>query len=410
MSGLTPVRLADVITDAKTGFACGDEGVDGVFQIRMHNVTRGGALDLRKRRRVPPHHRAIRGSILHANDVLFNATNSPDLVGKAAVFHDSGEPTTFSNHFFRLRTDRNRLTADYLAHWLQFLYRTGTFKSMCRQWVNQATVSRESLLAMTIPLCPVDDQLRISRLLNGVNLVRTKRRETIVHLESLSHSIFDDSFGDLIDNDRGWPKGNVADLVANFESGRSFAADSSVATTPHFRVLKVSAVTTGKFLPAESKPVPPEYTPPHAHVVRKGDLIFSRANTASLIGATAHATEIPDNLLLPDKLWRFVWHDESTATPLYILQLFRQRKFRIEITRRSSGTSDSMKNITKANVLSIECGLPPVELRHSYERAAQKIETLGAKQLVDLTELDALFASLQYRAFRGELWPDRTEN
>jgi type I restriction enzyme S subunit len=211
-------------------------------------------------------------------------------------------------------------------------------------------------------------------------------------------------FGNIVKNNFKWPSGRVSDLVAKFESGKSFAADADSEAEARHRILKVSAVTSGYFLPTESKPVPRTYNPPSSHFVQDGDLIFSRANTESLIGATALASSPPDNLLLPDKLWRFVWHKNETGTPLYIRQLFRQAEFRREITRRSSGTSGSMKNISQPKVLSIECGIPPMDLRHTYSERVKAIEILKSKHSSHLAELDTLFVSLQDRAFRGKLW------
>ena len=90
MSLWQTLRLSDVVVDAKPGFACGEDPPDGVFQFRMNNVTIEGKLDFSKKRRVPRDTRNLETFLLDPGDVLFNATNSPELVGKSAFFpgHD----------------------------------------------------------------------------------------------------------------------------------------------------------------------------------------------------------------------------------------------------------------------------------------------------------------------------------
>jgi type I restriction enzyme S subunit len=210
-------------------------------------------------------------------------------------------------------------------------------------------------------------------------------------------------FGDPVTNDRHWPRVRVDSFVAGFESGKSLVADDEDDSGSLFRVLKVSAVTSLEYKPEQSKAVPSNYVPPTAHFVRAGDLLFSRANTTELIGATAFVDRTPDNLLLPDKLWRFVWHEPSRTTPFYVRHLFRQPKFRQEIGQRASGTSGSMKNISHEKVLSIEVGQPPLPLQQTFATRVRAIEALKATHRAALAEADALFASLQQRAFAGGL-------
>ncbi len=175
----------------------------------------------------------------------------------------------------------------------------------------------DKLLKISYPLLP--EQRRIAAILDQAETLRTQRRTALALLDSLTQSLFLDMFGDPVANDRGWPKVTVNDFVAGFESGKSLVADDEEDSASKYRVLKVSAVTSLEYKPEQSKAVPADYAPPQSHIVRAGDLLFSRANTSELIGATAYVEATPDNLLLPDKLWRFVWHAPSKAAPLYVM-------------------------------------------------------------------------------------------
>ncbi|MFA6632077.1 MAG: restriction endonuclease subunit S, partial [Kiritimatiellia bacterium] len=169
------------------------------------------------------------------------------------------------------------------------------------------------------------------------------------------------------------------------------------------RVLKISAVTGMKFLAHESKPVPDSYEPPKEHFTRPGDLLFSRANTTELVGAVAYVECTPSNILLPDKLWRFVWRSPVQVEPFFVWALFQTPSLRREIGRRASGTSGSMKNISQEKVFGIRTIVPPLSLQREFAGRVAAVEKLKAAQRASLAELDELFASLQHRAFRGEL-------
>lgn len=267
----------------------------------------------------------------------------------------------------------------------------------------QPNINQGIIKSLAIPLPTKPEQRRIAAILDQADALRAKRREALAQLDSLTQSIFIEMFGDPVANDRVWPFVAVSDFVAGFESGKSIVADDEDESESPFRVLKISAVTSLEYKPEHSKAVPSDYIPPASHIVRKGDLLFSRANTTELIGATAYVNETPDNLLLPDKLWRFVWFEKPRAAPLYVRHLFQQVKFRQEIGQRASGTSGSMQNISQPKVLSIRVGNPPLALQQTFATRIQSVEALKITHKAALQELDRLFASLQHRAFSGEL-------
>jgi type I restriction enzyme S subunit len=263
-------------------------------------------------------------------------------------------------------------------------------------------VNATKLKGLAIPLPPLPEQRRIADILDKSDALRARRRRVLGHLDALTEAIFTEMFGDPVANDRSWPVTKVGDFVAGFQSGKNIAASADNAAQG-YRILKVSAVTSGTFDPAESKPAPPTYVPPTSHIVRDGDLLFSRANTSELVGATAFVEAPPDNILLPDKLWRFSWHIPARVDPKYVHYLFQRPTFRAVVSRNATGTSGSMKNISRAKVLAIACGLPPLGLQQEFARQITCVETLRRFQAQQLAEMEALFSSLQHRAFRGDL-------
>jgi type I restriction enzyme S subunit len=163
--GWRHVKLRDVILEAQGGFASGERDANGVIQLRMNNVTTSGQFEWSSFLRVPASPETIQIYRLENGDVLFNNTNSTELVGKSALFEGYSEPVVFSNHFTRLRADLNFLEPSYLATWLQHQWQRHTFAEICNRWIGQSAVQRDKLLALEITLPQLSEQKRIAAIL-----------------------------------------------------------------------------------------------------------------------------------------------------------------------------------------------------------------------------------------------------
>ncbi len=109
----------------------------------------------------------------------------------------------------------------------------------------------------------------------------------------------------------------LGDLISKIESGKSIVGiDENLPNG--FNVLKISAVSRNGFRSGELKPLPEGYMPPKAHMLKDGDLIFSRANTAELVGLACIADKAPLNTALPDKLWRLVLALDACVTEEFL--------------------------------------------------------------------------------------------
>lgn len=252
---------------------------------------------------------------------------------------------------------------------------------------------------LNLPLAsvpPLHKQRRIAAILDHADAVRAKRRQILAQLDALTQSIFYDMFGDPDAVNKNIQFGDVASL----SGGRNLVGDDPAADS-QYRVLKISAVTTGRFKPHESKPLPPDYVPPMDHLVRPGDLLMSRANTTELVGAVALVSTTPPNLALPDKVWRFDW--KTDAEPVFWHALMGTATVRRRISRLASGTGGSMKNISKAKLELMP--LPRIEMDQQLKFADRSSRVELNRVLVEraLAAEDALFLSLQTRAFRNEL-------
>jgi type I restriction enzyme S subunit len=330
--------------------------------------------------------------LVAAGDVLVS-TVRPNL-NAVAMVPDELDGATASTGFTVLRP-RSTLDGRYLFHWVRS---TGFIDEMVRKATGASypAVSDRIIKESPIPAPALPEQRRIAAILDHADAIRAKRRQVLAHLDTLTQSIFSDMFGDPEAATKTVPFREIAVL----SGGRNLVAADSDSDSA-YRVLKISSVTSGQFKAWESKPLPEGYVPPPAHLVRPGDLLMSRANTTDLVGAVALVHDTPPNLALPDKVWRFTWHDPASV-PLFYHALFHTSSIRRRISRLSSGTGGSMKNVSKAKLESMQ--LPRVSLSKQREFAA-RIDRVNAQRLALQRARcadDNLFASLQSRAFRGE--------
>ena len=166
---------------------------------------------------------------------------------------------------------------------------------------NLPRLDSRSFDSIEIPLPLPSEQKRISDIFRhwqGINSLGLQAESSV---NELSFAAFHSIFGQLATNSKNWPIVPVRAFVSEFEGGKSLPDEGS-DVPGRARVLKISAVTSGRFDPTESKSVPSGYEPPAHHFVKRGDLLISRANTEELVAATAYVDECPPNILLSDKL------------------------------------------------------------------------------------------------------------
>jgi type I restriction enzyme S subunit len=158
--------LGGLIIEALPGFARGERDDKGVIQMRMNNVDVRGRITLDNVIRVPTTSEEVEKYQLSPGDVVFNNTNSTELVGKSAYFEGFDESIVYSNHFTRIRTKKDLLDSKYLASWLVYQWQNRIFENICNRWIGQSAVNNEKLLSLKIPFPPLAEQKRIAAILN----------------------------------------------------------------------------------------------------------------------------------------------------------------------------------------------------------------------------------------------------
>ena len=188
------VRLKDAIKDMQPGFAQrpGDKG--SIPQIRTHNISPQGKIDLSGLKFVIPSKTERAHYSLQAGDVIFNNTNSEEWVGKTAVFKEEGD-YVFSNHMTRIRVDTSLISPDFLAYYLNFLWKSGFSKQKAKRWVNQAGIDQSTLQGFIVPLPTLLEQDQLVDVLMQIDILRQLRDETLKLALEISQALFIEIFG-----------------------------------------------------------------------------------------------------------------------------------------------------------------------------------------------------------------------
>lgn len=342
--------------------------------------------------------------MLNHGDVLFNATNSPALVGKSAFFGGCDEPVTFSNHFIRIRTNQDKVDGKYLARWLSYQFQNRIFEGMCRQWVNQATVGKEALLSLRIPVLPITEQRRIAAILDKTDALRAKRREALAQLDSLTQSIFIEMFGDPVTNPLGWKSGTVQDaldagLILNIQDGNHGELHPKVSDFSETGVPFVMAnCLSGGQLNVD---VAYRLDPTWLKKLRVGfgkpnDVLLSHKGT---VGEVAIVPSRQESVILSPQVTYY--RTGRLLDSQFLAGYFKTAWFQAVLKKDAIQSTRAYIGITRQRSLPLV--FPPLELQQEYARRSDFAEHLTTCCKTSLGQLDSLFSSLQHRAFRGEL-------
>lgn len=181
-----------------------------------------------------------------------------------------------------------------------------------------------------------------------------------------------------------WREIEIRDTVLRLDAGASVLSEERMITNGEIGVLKVSAVSYGRFMPQAHKAVTiPTQIERLTVIPLKGTLLVSRANTYELVGASAYVENDYPDLFLSDKLWRIQTTEECDA--LWLSYVLSAANTRARIADRATGTSGSMKNISQSAFLSIKIPFPPfpeqrkiAEILGTWDAAIGRVEQLIA--------------------------------
>ena len=248
-------------------------------------------------------------------------------------------------------------------------------------------ISKGVLAETEIPLPDLNEQKKVAEQLTKVDGLIAARKEQLAKLDQLVKSRFIELFGAINDDVP------LSYYIASLNAGKSLAGEEECPN----KVLKTGAATYDYFDATQVKNLPLDYEPQEDHRVSAGDVIISRMNTAELVGAAAYVWDVPERVYLPDRLWRAEIKD--TANAIFVWQVLIQSSTKESIRRIASGTSGSMKNISKLGLLGIRVVKAPISLQEQFAAFVEQTDKSKLAIQQSLDKLETLKKSLMQEYF-----------
>ncbi|ELA8919473.1 restriction endonuclease subunit S [Vibrio parahaemolyticus] len=177
-------------------------------------------------------------------------------------------------------------------------------------------------------------------------------------------------FGDFSD---GLSVTQLSEIISKLESGVSVNSEDVPPNSNEFGILKTSAIYAGSFIPEQAKVITDESELQRAKLNPKKDsIIISRMNTPALVGESGYISKSYSNLFIPDRLWQATVSDKYSAR--WLSYLLTSPRTRFIISSKGTGTSNSMKNISKPSFLSIEAVTPVLSEQQKIASFLSKVD------------------------------------
>jgi type I restriction enzyme S subunit len=312
-------------------------------------------------------------------------------VGKVAM---AGTSLCFSQDITALIPNPQKLDTGYLVQFLRT--KVPHFERLARGATIKG-ITREVVTDLPISLPPLPEQRRIAEILNRTEALRAKRHAALAQLDILIQAIFVDLFGDPTTHRKGFMRMPLASLVRSGDTINYGVVQPGDEFDEGVPLIRVGDLKDGKVSHMSLKRIAPSIEMAYKRSRLNGDEIL--VSCVGSVGVVALADESVKGFNIARAVARIplAGTTDRTFMAAYLKTDFVQRYFTNELRTVSQPTLN-IKQLSETIVM-----LPPRDLQREFARRVAAVEKLKAAHRASLAEMDALFASLQHRAFRGEL-------
>ncbi len=384
--------LSKVILNLQQGFARRpNDDATGIPHLRPNNISSNGILNLSDIKYVQATNQDLDRYGIQKEDIIFNNTNSIELVGKTAYI-DKEFNYVISNHLTRIRVNPEILHAEFLAFYLHHLWQRGISRRWAKQWVNQAAIDIPSLSQFEVPVPTLSEQKYIINILHRVNALRSQRYSANERIKELYLALFLSMFGNPAKNPMKW---KVVSLVQAgcLERGKS---QHRPRDAPYLYGGPYPFIQTGDV--ANSNGMITRYHRTYSEAGLAQSRLWPKGTLCITIAANIAKTGIlAFDSCFPDSVVGFIPKKEVNVE--YVHQWFSIIQGRLEDIAPYS----AQKNIN-INILSnLLIPLPPISLQDDFANKVAQIRRGAELQDQASSRLEVLQQSLVDQAFSGQL-------
>ena len=332
---------------------------------------------------------------LEAGDIVFARTGS---TGNSLLVGDCPEGAVFASYLIRLRVQPEVADPGYVSH---FFRSPGYWRQITSASDGgvQKGVNASKLKKLLVPLPTLEVQQRIAAMLDAADELRAKRRLALAKLDEWPRAVFHEMFGDPVRNERGWPVHPLKEVSLKIQIGpfgsllhKSDYVEGGIPLVNPMHIVdsmirphREQTINSQKY--AQLKP----------YRLEVGDVVMGRRGE---MGRVAIVGESEAGFLCGSGSL-YMRPDSDRVTSPYMAAALSSARGRRHLENSAQGVT--MLNLNSEIVGSFEFGLPPIELQREFSATLAAQVALKAGLRSHAIALDTLFASLQQRAFRGEL-------
>ncbi len=355
--------VKDIAVEIRAGFASGQSSVDtlGVPHVRPMNISEDGKFVHEGMKRISEEEfKGREDYALNAGDVLFNNTNSVELVGKTCHI-DSTLRGGFSNHMTRIRVNPELCVPRYLALILHSAWRKGQFTERATRWVGQAGVNAKSLSEFQIPLPPLEVQKEIVAEIEAYQKVINGARAVL------------DNYRPHIPIHPDWPIIELGE-ICSFKNGLNYTKTSSGHTV---KIIGVSEFQANLYAPvADLEEVHLDSPLGDEYLVKGGDILFVRSNgNPDLVGRSLFVPPPGEPTTFSGFTIRGRIEDKR-AWPIFYAHFFKSRDFAEMI--KTVGQGANIRNLSQSILNKLKVPLPPLATQQAIVAEIEAEQALVA--------------------------------
>jgi type I restriction enzyme S subunit len=282
---------------------------------------------------------------LHKNDVLFNRTNSIDLVGKTSIYN--GEiKAIFAGYLIRIRTNKNKLNPEYLNYILNTPFAKGYGKSVVSMGVSQANINGQKLKSYPIPFPPTtDEQDKIANTLSDTDALITSIEKLIAKKRLIKQGVMQK----LLAPKEGWEVKTLGE-VSKFRRGsfpQPYGLDKWYDDIKGYPFVQVFDVDKNNKIKPDTKRHISKEAQPFSVFTKKGTIILTIQGSIGRIAITQYDAYIDRTLL--------IFEEMKVPFNNYFFMLLVHDIFEKE---KQAAPGGIIKTITKAALSSFEIKYP----------------------------------------------------
>ena len=332
----------------------------------------------------------LKRSSVRIGDILLVKIGS---IGYSAVVRDlkGFDFAIIPANLAKVTADPKQIDTEYLHKWLTSLDAKRYFTKAASKTA-QPALSLGKIKNLPVPLPPLSEQRRIAEVLDRAEALRANRRAALAQLDTLTQSIFLDLFGDPVVNPKHWPLKKFSE-IGTLDRGVS---KHRPRNSPELLGGKHPLVQTGEV--ANCDGYIRSYNSTYSDLGLRQSKMWPAGTLCITIAANIAKTGILTfDACFPDSVVGFRAEDAATVEFARTWLSFLQK------TLEDNAPESAQKNINLAILRDLDVPLPPIELQLEFAHRIAAVDKLKSAHRASLAKLDALFASLQHRAFRGTL-------